>query len=233
MIRLAKYIAGAGYCSRRAACRLIEAGEVLLNGRPALHTDRVSLNDQVVVQGQRLKPVTEYHYFLFNKPVGVDCVCNPSDPDSILHFMPSGEGIPRLFPVGRLDKDSHGLMLLTNHGELCQRLLHPDFYHEKEYRVVVDQPLTEGFFRAMAAGVEYGGIQTRPCQIYRVNDRCFNIILTQGLNRQIRRMCKALGYKVVDLQRVRLMSICLSDLPCSYFRVLTAEELQLLFSLLV
>ena len=226
MIRLAKYIADAGYCSRRAACRLIDAGDVTVNGRPAEHIDRVSDQDIVLVQGLRLKKPEAFSYFLYNKPVGVDCVCRDDDPSSIIHFMPSDADIPRLFPVGRLDKDSHGLMLLTNHGDLCQRILHPDFYHEKEYLVVVDKMIDTDFCREMATGVQYGEVSTKPCVIQKLGDCRFAITLTQGLNRQIRKMCQALGYRVVDLQRVRLLNIHLDNLPVGENRPLTVDEIQ-------
>lgn len=217
MIRLAKYIADAGVCSRRAACRLIEAGEVQVNGRQGQHVDRVSEHDQIQVSGQPIKPVQELVYYAYNKPAGIDCVCNPDDPNSIIHQIPVGDNIPRLFPVGRLDKDSHGLMLLTNDGALCQKLMHPDFYHEKEYIVRVDRPFVPEFCPKMAAGVSYGDITTRPCKIVPETKDSFRIILTQGLNRQIRRMCQALGYRVIDLQRIRVMNLELGELPTAKF----------------
>ena len=226
MIRLAKYIADAGYCSRRAACRLIDAGDVTVNGRPGAHIDRVSDQDVILVQGQRLQKPEAFSYFLYNKPVGVDCVCNPDDPSSIVHFMPAGTDIPRLFPVGRLDKDSHGLMLLTNHGELCQRILHPDFYHEKEYLVRVDQTIDMDFCHQMAAGVQYAEVSTKPCVVQQSGDDRFAITLTQGLNRQIRRMCQALERRVVDLQRVRLLNVHLGELSIGDSRPLTVDEIQ-------
>ncbi len=223
LIRLAKFIADAGLCSRRAACRLIDAGGVTVNGRQGLHIDRVSEQDEVLVRGECLQRPDYFSYFLYHKPAGIDCVCDSDDPDSIVHFIPSDI---RLFPVGRLDKDSRGLMLLTNHGELCQRILHPDFYHEKEYLVTVNKSLTADFCRQMSAGVQYGDICTKPCTVRRVSERCFSIILTQGLNRQIRKMCKALGFRVLDLQRVRLLDIHLDMLPEGDHRPLTPEEIQ-------
>lgn len=218
MIRLAKYIADAGVCSRRAASRLIEAGEVEVNHRQAGHTDRVSDRDQVLVSGKIIEPFIEKVYFIYNKPIGIDCVCNPDDPASIIHHLPAGDNIPRLFPVGRLDKDSHGLMLLTNNGELCQRLMYPDFYHEKEYRVRVHREFDQKFSEQMSDGVCYNNIATRPCKIIPETPEIFRIVLTQGLNRQIRRMCQALGYRVVDLQRIRMINLALNDLPVGEYK---------------
>ncbi|USE39079.1 pseudouridine synthase [Endozoicomonas sp. SCSIO W0465] len=145
MIRLAKFIADAGLCSRRQASRLIDSGCVLINGRPGLHIDRVNDSDSVTVDGRELKSTTGKTYFLYNKPVGIDSVCDVRNPASIVHRLPALNGNLRVFPVGRLDKDSHGLMLLTNHGELCQTLLHPDYYHEKEYLVTVISRLMRHF----------------------------------------------------------------------------------------
>ena len=225
MIRIAKYIADSGLCSRRAACRLIESRQVQLNDRVALHTDRVSDNDTIVVNGKTIDPPADYHYYLYNKPIGIDCVCNPQDADSILHQINTPV---RVFPVGRLDKDSHGLMLLTNDGGLCQRLLHPDYYHEKEYRVTVHNPVTDHFLEAMSLGVSYSisgkNVTTLPCQVKRLSDNVFLITLTQGMNRQIRRMSKALGYRVTDLQRLRMESLQLDDLPFNQIQTLSDSQ---------
>ncbi|MET4694949.1 pseudouridine synthase [Endozoicomonas lisbonensis] len=225
MIRIAKYIADSGLCSRRAACRLIESGQVQLNDRVAIHTDRVSNDDTIVVNGQTISPPAEHRYYLYNKPVGIDCVCNPQDADSIVHQINTPV---RVFPVGRLDKDSHGLMLLTNDGELCQRLLHPDYYHEKEYRVTVDKRLTDPFLETMSLGVSYNisgkKVTTLPCQIKRQSDSIFLITLTQGMNRQIRRMCKVLGYRVTGLQRLRMESLQLGDLPFNQLQPLSSDQ---------
>ncbi|KEI71607.1 pseudouridine synthase [Endozoicomonas elysicola] len=224
MIRLSKYIADAGVCSRRQASRLIEAGLVQVNGRHGLHIDRIKNGDMVVVDGQEVMTNTEKVYFLYNKPVGVDSVCDWEDGSSIVHHLPKVENNIRVFPIGRLDKDSHGLMLLTNHGELCHKLLHPDFYHEKEYLVCVDQPLSDDFLLSMSAGVRYGGVITKPCRIQKVADQWFQIILTQGLNRQIRRMCRSLGYRVLELQRIRMVNLQLGNLMLNKHRKLTDNE---------
>lgn len=223
MIRLAKFIADSGYCSRRAASRLIEAGAVKVNGRTGLHIDRVSGTDEITVEGKPVSLSADFHYLIYNKPVGVDCVCNPDDKNSIVNHFHSEI---RVFPVGRLDKDSHGLMLLTNDGELCQKLIHPDYFHEKEYRVQVDKPIDQAFCQMMTAGVQYENVTTRPCKIEAVSSNSFNITLTEGKNRQIRRMCKALGFRVIDLQRTRLLNLYLDSLPMNQTRPLTPEEIH-------
>ncbi|WP_257284514.1 pseudouridine synthase [Endozoicomonas sp. SESOKO1] len=226
MIRLAKFIADAGCCSRRQASRLIDSDRVLVNNRPGLHIDRVTDSDCVTVDGRELKSATAKIYFLYNKPIGVDSICDVGNPASIIHHLPVLNGNMRVFPVGRLDKDSHGLMLLTNHGELCQTLLHPDYYHEKEYLVTVDKPVTEAFLLSMAAGVSYGDVTTKPCRIGKAASHAFRIILTQGLNRQIRRMCQALGYRVMDLQRIRMVNLLLDGIEPNQHRWLLDEEIS-------
>ncbi|MGI9277809.1 MAG: pseudouridine synthase [Endozoicomonas sp.] len=223
MIRLARFIALTGYCSRRAACRLIEAGAVLVNGRPGKHVDRVTETDSILVEGQSLEAASEQIYLIYNKPVGIDCVCDENDPDSIVHQV---EAKRRVFPVGRLDKDSHGLMLLTSDGELCQRILHPDYFHEKTYRVQVNHKINDEFCMNMALGVAYGDVVTKPCQIEPLADDLFQVTLTQGLNRQIRNMCRALGYRVVDLQRIRMVNLSLGTLPDNQYRELTGQEVR-------
>ncbi|AMO55866.1 pseudouridine synthase [Endozoicomonas montiporae] len=225
MIRIAKYIAASGLCSRRAASRLIDSGQVQVNGRAANHIDHVNKHDNIVVNGLTVKAPEERCYYLYNKPVGIDCVCKPQDVSSIIHQINTPV---RVFPVGRLDKDSHGLMLLTNDGELCQKLLHPDYVHEKEYRVAVDKPVTDAFLEKMSAGVTYNAgnklIITRPCRVKRQSDNEFRITLTQGMNRQIRRMCKALGYRVIELQRLRMESLKLGDLPLNQIQNLSEHQ---------
>ncbi|WP_152558708.1 pseudouridine synthase [Endozoicomonas numazuensis] len=225
LTRLSKWIADSGYCSRRAACRLIEAGHVNVNGLPGKHTDRVSANDVIHVEQHLIQPFPELEYQIYNKPVGIDCVCSEEDPDSIIHQL---KGKQRVFPAGRLDKDSHGLLLLTNDGALCQKILHPDFFHEKEYCVVVDKAITPLFCLQMAQGVEYNGTRTRPCKIIQTDTHTFLITLTQGMNRQIRKMCRSLGYTVTHLQRTRLVNLQLDGLSSGTFRDLTSEEVKTL-----
>lgn len=213
-IRLAKYLADHGLCSRRAASRLIDEGRVLVNHRPANHIDHVDAEDSIQVDGQPVSAAPEKHYLLYHKPVGIDCNLNPDKADSLYHLL---QQFPmRLFPVGRLDKDSCGLVLLTNDGELAQRLLHPDFYHEKTYLVTVDKTLTEQALAQLAAGVSWTvgphSYQSRPCQVTQLSSDRFEIVLTQGLNRQIRYMCRALGFKVLHLKRIQLARFSLGDL---------------------
>ena len=214
-IRLAKYLADHGLCSRRAASRLIDEGRVLVNHRPANHIDHVNSDDLILVDGQPFRAATEKHYLLYHKPVGIDCNLNPEKADSLYHLL---QQFPvRLYPVGRLDKDSCGLVLLTNDGELTQRLLHPDFYHEKTYQVTVDKALTTQALAQLASGVSWTvgphTYQSRPCQITQLSSNRFEIVLTQGLNRQIRYMCRSVGLKVVQLKRIQLAQFKLGELP--------------------
>ncbi len=222
-IRLAKYLADHGLCSRRAASRLIDEGRVLVNQRPANHIDHVDAKDSIRVDGQPFVAAKEKHYLLYHKPVGIDCNLNPDKADSLYHLLLQ---FPmRLFPVGRLDKDSCGLVLLTNDGELAQRLLHPDFYHEKTYQVTVDKSLTEQALSQLTAGVSWTvgphSYKSRPCQITQLSPNSFQIVLTQGLNRQIRYMCSTQGLKVLQLKRVQLAQFQLGDLAEGCFQNLS------------
>ncbi|GGP48507.1 23S rRNA pseudouridine(2604) synthase RluF [Shewanella saliphila] len=224
LVRISHYLALCGVASRRQASRLIERGYVTINQQRANHSDRVdsSTSLNICVDGQPVLPPQEKQYWLYHKPVGIDCRLLINDPNSLLHLLPTS---PRLYPAGRLDKDSRGLLLLTNDGELTQTLMHPEFHHSKTYVVQVDKPLTDEFLNDMAQGVSYAKVQTRPCTIALVNSTTFEIVLTQGLNRQIRRMCQALGFKVIDLQRTKLMEVCLDDLPEKTMRPVSAAEL--------
>lgn len=226
--RLAKWIAQSGYCSRRAAERLITQGVISINGAVARHTDGVSALDQVSVHGQPLPAQPALQYLLYHKPVGVDCNNRPDDPASlyqVLKLLPQ-----RLFAVGRLDKDSSGLLLLTNDGGLSQRLMHPAYYHEKGYLVSTDKSISAGFIASMAAGVSWQlgetRYQSRPCRITQTAEQEFYIVLTQGLHRQIRYMCKALGYRVTALKRDRLHNLQLAQLPEGQMRPLSSAELH-------
>jgi pseudouridine synthase len=219
-IRLAKYLADHGLCSRRAASRLIDEGRVLVNQRPANHIDHVDADDQIQVDQQPFHATTTKHYVLYHKPVGIDCNLNPDKTDSLYHLL---QHFPmRLFPVGRLDKDSCGLVVLTNDGELTQRLLHPDFYHEKTYQVTVDKPLMSEVLARLATGVSWTvgphSYQSRPCRITPLSDCSFEIVLTQGLNRQIRYMCRTQGLKVLELKRIALANFQLADLAEGSFK---------------
>ncbi len=224
LIRISHYLALCGVASRRQAARLVDAGRVTINQQVAAHTDRVeSLHKlDICVDGHPVLAPQDKQYWLYNKPVGIDCRLLINDSCSLLHLLPTS---PRLYPAGRLDKDSRGLLLLTNDGELTQTLMHPDFHHSKTYLVQVDKPLTAKFLSDMASGVSYGQVQTRPCTIRLVNSITFEIVLTQGLNRQIRRMCQAFGYQVMDLLRIKIADVCLNDLLEKTMRPVSAAEL--------
>ncbi|MGI2171383.1 23S rRNA pseudouridine(2604) synthase RluF [Shewanella sp. MF05960] len=228
LVRISHYLALCGVASRRQASRLIDSGRVTINQQLATHTERVDSlqNLDICVDGVAVLAPQDKQYWLYHKPIGIDCRLLISDPSSLIHLLPQ---TPRLYPAGRLDKDSRGLLLLTNDGELTQALMHPDFYHTKTYVVQVDKPLTPAFLTQMAQGVTYQGAQTRPCCIRSLSGfdegDTFEIVLTQGLNRQIRRMCQALGYKVIDLLRTKLMDVELGCLPENTMRPVSAAEL--------
>lgn len=221
--RLNKFIADSGYCSRREADRLIEEGRVDVDGHPGALGDRILPGMRVTVDGHPLSGRGEKVYLLLNKPVGVVCTADPREPMNVVDYL----NYPvRIFPVGRLDKDSEGLLLLTSDGEIVNRILRAAGGHEKEYEVTVDRPVTREFLEQMAAGVPILDTVTLPCRVRRTGDRSFNIILVQGLNRQIRRMCDALGYSVRSLRRIRIMNIRLGKLRPGQWRALTDEELD-------
>lgn len=231
--RLAQIIAQSGLCSRRAASRLISAGHVKVNGIPANHHQAIEPQDNIEVAGVPLKAAEPKQYWLYHKPVGIDCNNNPADSHSIAQVL---QTLPvRLFAVGRLDKDSHGLLLLTNDGILAQRLLHPDYSHQKRYRVTVDSVIKPAMLQALAAGVSWqvGPHQyhARPCYAKALTPNQLEITLTEGQNRQIRYMCRALGYQVTTLCRVAIGALQLGDLAAGACRPLTTEELPLLLSL--
>lgn len=231
-MRLAKYLAQCGIGSRRQACRLIEAGRITLNGCIAHHTDPIRLDesssclDNIELDGAPITKTETLAYWIFNKAVGTDCRLLQQDETSLIHLLPK---VPRLYPVGRLDKDSRGLLLLTNDGELTHKLMHPSFAHSKTYHVRLDKPFTDDFVEQMANGVSYKDVQTLPCQVRRLSADSFEIVLAQGLNRQIRRMAQALGYRVIDLQRVAIMTLELNQLGINapnegQMRPLTPQE---------
>ena len=222
--RLAKYIGHAGVCSRRQASRLFDLGEVTVNGRPANHIDHVDESDEIMVQGMELEGPANKVLYAYHKPVGIDCKLKPEDPNSLIHHLPQGE---RVYPIGRLDKDSRGLLLLTNDGELCHQLIHPDHHQEKEYLVEVNKHLNADFCEKMAEGVPVDGQITLPCEVSLVDDRHFKIILKQGLNRQIRKMAKYCGYKVIDLYRVRIANYVLNpnEVSENTYQAITLNEL--------
>ena len=220
--RLNKYIADSGYCSRREADRLIEEGRVKVDGRTGVLGDRVLPGMNVAVDGKRLSGESEKKYIMLYKPRGIVCTADPREPMNVVDYL----NLPcRVFPVGRLDKDSEGLLLLTSDGEIVNRLLRAAGGHEKEYEVTIDRPVTAGFLQQMMAGVPILDTVTLPCRARRTGERSFNIILVQGLNRQIRRMCEALGANVIHLRRIRIMNLRLGKLQPGQWRELTQREL--------
>jgi 23S rRNA pseudouridine2604 synthase len=222
-MRLNKYVAETGACSRREADQWIDAGRVTVNGVRAALGTQVNEGDDVRVDGRPLREKPRRVYLAFNKPLGVECTTDPEVRDNIVDFI----GFPeRIFPVGRLDKDSEGLILLTNDGDVVNTILRAENAHEKEYVVAVDRPLTASFLEGMAAGVPILGTMTNPCRIAPVGRNTFRIVLTQGLNRQIRRMCEHFGYTVRSLKRVRIMNVALGALPTGKWRHLEPTELQ-------
>ena len=223
--RLNKFIADSGYCSRREADRLIEEGRVQVDGRTGLLGDRVLDGMTVIVDGHPLSGRGERVYIILNKPRGIVCTADPREPMNVVDYI----AYPiRIFPVGRLDKDSEGLLLLTSDGEIVNRLLRAAGGHEKEYEVEVDHPLTREFMDHMMRGVPILDTVTLPCHLRRTGNRSFNLILVQGLNRQIRRMCEALGYTVTKLRRIRINNIRIGDLQPGQWRELTSAEVTAL-----
>ncbi len=225
--RLNKYLADSGYCSRREADRLIEEGRVQVDGRRGVLGDRVQPGMSVTVDGRPLSGESEKLYILLNKPRGIVCTADPREPMNVVDYI----GHPaRIFPVGRLDKDSEGLLLLTSDGEIVNRILRAAGGHEKEYEVTIDRPVTPEFVQRMMAGVPILDTVTLPCKVRRTGEHSFNIVLVQGLNRQIRRMCEALGANVTHLRRIRVMNLRLGKLQPGQWRELTPQEREALFA---
>lgn len=221
-MRINKYISETGLCSRREADQWITAGRITINGNIATLGSQVADGDAVYIDGQPIGQKKTRIYIALNKPVGITCTSEPHIKDNIVDFVGHSE---RIFPIGRLDKDSEGLILLTNDGDIVNEILRVENAHEKEYLVTVDRPITDAFLNSMASGVRILGVTTKPCVVKRANPRCFSIILTQGLNRQIRRMCAVFDYRVRRLQRIRIMHIHLDTLKTGQWRNLTDQEL--------
>lgn len=228
-IRLNKFLSDAGVCSRREGDRMIEMGRVHVNGRVGTLGDKVKPSDKITVDGLEVNLEEEQIVIAFNKPVGIECTSDLSNPDNIIDAI----GYPkRIYPIGRLDKNSQGLILLTNDGSLVNGILKASNYHEKEYVVHVDKEVTDDFISKMSLGVEidvpdgdsFKRMKTRKCKVERIGKHDFKIILTQGLNRQIRRMCEELDYSVQKLKRIRVMNVELGNLPVGAYRDLTDEE---------
>ena len=221
-IRLNKYLSEAGVCSRRQADRYIEEGRVTVDGMTADMGQKVTADQEILVDGRPVRIRKKRVVLAVNKPRGIVCTTTKKEKDNIVDFV----GYPeRIYPMGRLDKDSEGLILMTNDGDLMNEVLRARNYHEKEYQVRVDRPVTPAFLKKMSEGVEILDTVTRPCKVEKTGEKQFKIILTQGLNRQIRRMCEALGYRVRHLRRVRIMNIELRDLPVGSWREVTGAEL--------
>lgn len=225
--RLNKYISESGICSRRDADRFIEQGNVFINGQRAKVGDQVVPGDTVRVNGQVIEPqdAEDFVFIVLNKPVGIVSTTESSERNNIVDFVSHGV---RIFPIGRLDKDSQGLIFLTNNGDLVNKVLRAGNNHEKEYLVTVNKPIKDEFIAGLSAGVPILGTMTKKCAVTKVSANVFNITLVQGLNRQIRRMCEHFGYEVVKLERTRIMNVKLKGLPVGDWRDLTQKELSVL-----
>lgn len=227
--RLNKYISSSGICSRRDADRFIEEGKVTVNGKRATIGMRVLPGQKVKVNGQLIENDIEPVYIAFNKPVGVVSTSDPQERDNIVDFISHEQ---RIFPIGRLDKDSQGLILLTNDGDIVNKILRAGNNHKKEYLVRVNKPITQDFLTRMSQGVPILDRVTRRCEIVQINPYTFQISLIQGLNRQIRRMCEYFDYEVVKLERIQIMNIKLGSLGQGNWRNLTEAELEKLFQMI-
>lgn len=222
-VRINKFISETGFCSRREADKLVEQGRVMLNGRKAVLGDKATTSDDVRVDGKPLKSKKPAVYIAFNKPVGITCTTERHIKGNIIDYIRHKE---RIFPIGRLDKPSEGLIFLTSDGDIVNKILRAGNNHEKEYVVTVNKPITPEFIQKMSSGVPILGVVTKKCFVRKDSSYVFTIILTQGLNRQIRRMCEFLGYNVTKLKRVRIMNVTLKELPVGKWRDLTAAEMQ-------
>lgn len=222
-MRINKYISDSGYCSRREADRLIEQGAVTIDGRKAKIGSTVSEGQEVRIHGEVVVNNNKPIFIAYNKPYGIVTTTDINDPDNIISAIGFEE---RIFPIGRLDKDSQGLIILTNEGDIVNKMLRVNNNHDKEYAVTVDKMITEDFIKKMKNGVSILGVVTRKCEIDKTGTHTFNVTLRQGLNRQIRRMCESLGYKVVRLERVRIMHIQLGNLKSGKWRHLREDEIS-------
>jgi len=229
-ISLNKYISSTGFCSRREADRWIESGRVRINkkvakkGNRVVHGDTVTIDGETVGQSKKAKNKRQI-YIALHKPKGIVSTTDPKEKDNIVNYV----GIKkRIFPIGRLDKDSTGLILLTSDGDIVNQILRKENNNDKEYVVAVNKPITSEFINKMTNGVRILGQKTKKCKVNQKGQKSFSIILTQGLNRQIRRMCHTLGYKVISLKRIRVMNIKINNIPLGTWRELSPEELQTL-----
>ena len=220
-IRLNKAISDTGFCSRRGADKIIEEGRVVLNGKVGVLGDRVTQDDEIVIDGKTLQRVTKLIYLAFNKPTGITCTTDREIEGNIIDFINHPE---RIFPIGRLDKPSEGLIFLTNDGDIVNKILRAGNNHEKEYAVMVHKPITEDFLYQMSNGIPILDTITQKCFVEQESEFVFKIILKQGLNRQIRRMCDYLGYKVYRLKRLRIMNVHLDGIAPGKWRNLSEQE---------
>lgn len=220
-VRINKFLSEAGVCSRREADRALDAGQIRINDRTAVLGDRVQPGDKVFFRGKQVTKEKERILLVFHKPKGIVCTTAKKEGKNVVDYIHYPK---RIYPIGRLDKDSTGLLLLTNDGEIVNKMMRSGNCHEKEYRVTVNRDITPDFIRRMSEGVPILDTVTRPCQVWQISDKEFGIILTQGLNRQIRRMCEYLGYKVRALHRIRIMNIKLGDLEKGRYRTATETE---------
>ena len=222
-VRINKFLSEAGVCSRREADRQVGAGNVLIDGRVAATGDKVCPGQKVYYNGKEVTKEEEMILIAFNKPVGIVCTAEKREKNNVIDYINYPK---RIYPIGRLDKDSKGLLLLTNNGDIVNKMMRSGNMHEKEYIVTVNKPVSDSFIRGLAGGVPLVElvVTTRKCHVKKLSSRTFKIILTQGYNRQIRRMCEYFGYRVVELQRVRIMNIELGDLKEGGYRDVTEEE---------
>ena len=228
-IRLNKYISETGFCSRREADKFVEAGAVTIDGVKAVIGMKVSEGQEVRINGKKIIKEEELVYIVLNKPVGITCTTEKKISGNVVDFVGHEK---RIFHIGRLDKDSEGLLLLTNDGDIVNKILRAGNNHEKEYIVTVNKAINEDFINSMSSGVPILGTITKKCPVKKIGNRTFNIILTEGMNRQIRRMCEELGYDVVKLKRIRIMNIKLGDLRIGQWRDLSKNELKKLNELI-
>jgi 23S rRNA pseudouridine2604 synthase len=229
-IRLQKFLSEHGYCSRREAEILIKKGLIIVNGVPSTLGDRVTIDDTFIIQGKKFVPKKEKKIVLaFHKPVGVECTLQTyEDVQTLKNFQFPGKHV---FPIGRLDKESHGLLLMTNDGDLANKLMHPRYKHQKEYLVVTSKPITKDHIEQLGNGsIKINKKSVRPCTVNQVEPNVFSIILTEGKNRQIRRMCKHLGLKVMELLRVRIENIMLGEIKAGRWRHVNENEMKKLLT---
>lgn len=228
-MRLNKYLSDAGICSRREADRLIREGKIQVDGKTAVLGMQIEEGQEILVNGKTVHREEKKVLLLFHKPRGIECTADLKIKKNVISYI---DYPIRIYYIGRLDKDSEGLLLLTNQGELVNKIMRAGNCHEKEYVVTVDKPVTEDFIKKMSNGVPVLGTVTRKCLVEKTDENTFRIILTQGLNRQIRRMCEYLGYRVKRLKRIRVMNLKLKDLPVGQYREATKKELEDLKSLI-